>query len=146
MESENLGPGGTTELSRWRGGLAAAATGMVAVVVWPPRRVRGKTKGSYQEAKGSHRFTAVSLRRSFSALVQRPWPGRMVSRWDESGGRTRLRGLAAGSSPAAFQAESGKPSGKWLKLRVPSGWEHRWLPIPKGLRPKARGCEELPRG
>ena len=22
------------------------------------------------------------------------------------------------------------------------GWEHQWLPIPKGLRPKARGCEE----
>ena len=21
------------------------------------------------------------------------------------------------------------------------GWEHRWLSIPKGLRPKARGCE-----
>ena len=87
-----------------------------------PEGCGGGTEGSHPDSAGNHRFTAASTPMSFLALVPRPWPGRMVSRGNESGGRTRSRGLAAGSSPATFQADSAKAWGKWPRLRVPSGW------------------------
>ena len=49
----------------------------------------------------------------------------------------------AGGTPAATEArfmESGLFETELLTGLEP-GREHRWLPIPKGLRPKARGCE-----
>ena len=102
-ESSVLGPGGTTEFSRWRSGLAAAATGTIAAGLLPPRRVRWKNGG----------FTPPTRREA----IDSPRPQRPCRFWHSSRAPGRGAGSLGGTNPAAAPARAGLPP---AHLRQPS--------------------------